>query len=257
MSTPQDVFDRILNVLLIPDCEMMMLALDCLYSLSLFGREVAERIAQMSGLVEILVWFLFFKVESLSSKSLGRIKLYFIGDSSSLAQYLAEIQAKAAAPTGGRSPTVVGSGMTTRGVVVGGKITGGSPLAVTNQRSAVSRANSPLATNQIAAVSRSVASTSTQQRVGQALSSVVTTRLLAVSQAKGGEKSIGSNGREQLGGLHSILKQKPDTGTSKLSIKEEQASHWSVSIFITCLKGLELWSIKLSISNSVYKVIHF
>ena len=210
---------------------MTMIALDCLYNLSLFGREVAERVAQMSGLVEILVWFLFFKVESLSSKSLGRIKLYFIGDSSSLAQYLVEIQAKAAAPAGVRSPpTVVGSGVTTRGVIVGGKITGGSPLAVTNQRSAVSRANSPLATNQIAAVSRSVASTSTQQRVGQALSSVVTTRLLAVSQVKGGEKSIGSNSREQLSGLHSILRQNPDTGGSKLSIKEEQASHWSVSL---------------------------
>ena len=225
LSTPPEVFSRILDILLVPDCELTMIALDSLYSLSLFGREIAERIAVVRGLIKILVWLLFFRVESLSPQNLGRIKLYFIGDSSSLAQYLADIQAKpstTASSTAHSTPSTIGSNLARGGV--GGKIVTAS-LLTTNQirsRPILPRATSPLATNQIA--SRSPSATVTPQQLAKSVGT--TSPLLALSQAlaKGAGKLIAQSG--QSGGLYSILSR------SQPSPKEDLAMQWYMYTYI-------------------------
>ena len=153
LATPLEVYHRLLHPLLLPDCELTMITLDSLYSLTLHRPEVAQRVGVIHGLVDILVWLLAFRVESLPPRSLAQMKLFFIGDSASLAQYLADIQAK--------SRQVVSGGVATPTSGVGGAATGGrgvvaSPL-VTNQihsHSVAGRAGSPLSTNQITARSQ-------------------------------------------------------------------------------------------------------
>ncbi|CAI8023976.1 hypothetical protein GBAR_LOCUS13977 [Geodia barretti] len=126
-----------------------MITLDSLYFLTNHHREVAQRVAIVCGLVDVLVWLLSFRIETLPSSSLAQMKLFFIGDSASLAQYLADIQAK---PKQVQSLTLPVSGgvvsVGTRGVVA-------SPLATNQIRSVTAtRTGSPLLTNQIVARSQ-------------------------------------------------------------------------------------------------------
>ena len=226
LSTPPEIFHRILDILLIPDCELSMVALDALYNLSLFGREVAELIAGVRGLVEVLLRFLFFRVENLTPEALSRIKLYFIGDSSSLAQYLADIQAKSLASSTASSATSTATivGANTARVGVPGRTVTASVL--TNQihsKVLPSRVSSPLATNQILSRSLALSQQSAKSASGAA------TPLLVLSQAlaKGGVAR--SKGQDQLSSLYSILSHQSQTG-SQSSAKEELAIQWSVSL---------------------------
>ena len=152
----------------------------------------------MRGLVDVLVWLLSFRVESLPPSSLAKMKLYFIGDSASLAQYLADIQAKSK-PT---APTSGVVSMTTRGVVA-------SPLATNQIRSvtATTRAGSPLLTNQIAARS--------QGNSPSVQTTVKGVRTVAVG-----------------GSLYSILGNRNQTNNNP---SEEFAIEWSVNTYIHCL----------------------
>lgn len=178
---------------------MIIIALDSLYSLSLFAREIAEHISSVRGLITALVKLLSFRIESLPSDSLARIKLYFVGDSASLAQYLTDIQTKSKAPpmmssTSVTPPTVVGGGAYSTG---GAKGVVASPL-VTNQIHSkpivLTRAISPLMTNQIASKGHVM-------------------------------MSSGKSQNNTISGLHSILSGQSQTG-SKNTPKEEFAIEW-------------------------------
>ena len=228
LSTPPQVFHRILEILLLPDCEMIMTALDALYSLSLFGCEVARCIAAVRGLLETLVRLLGFRVEDLPPGSLSRVKLYFIGDSSSLAQYLADIQAKSgsATPTSttiaSSTQTVVGSSfnVTKAGTIMKGVVA--SPLATNQIRSKPTiapRVNSPLTTVQV--VSRSTATSTTPQPT-----SVDTFSSLA-SPGQSMGKAAGRVVTSNASGLFSILSTQPQT-RSQCSPTEEFAIEWLV-----------------------------
>ena len=193
LSSPHEVYNRLLNTLILPDCELTMITLDSLYSLTLSGRELAHMIGRVRGLVDVLVWLLSFRIESLPPGSLAGMKLFFIGDSASLAQYLVDIQAKSS-QSGVTPPTSVGGGG--RGVVV-------SPLATNQIRSRsglAARAGSPLSTNQIAAKPQ-----------GGPLSSQLQMRVSG--------KTVGSS-------LYSILGNRTQTG----SPSEEFAIEWYGSL---------------------------
>ena len=149
LTTPLEVYRRLLHPLLLPDAELVMITLDSLYFLTHHHREVAQRVAIVCGLVDVLIWLLSFRIETLPPSSLAQMKLFFIGDSASLAQYLADIQTKSKQVQSLTLPVsggVVSVG--TRGVVA-------SPLATNQIRSATAtRAGSPLLTNQIVARSQ-------------------------------------------------------------------------------------------------------
>ena len=238
LSTPSEVYRRMLNILLLPDCELTMIVLDTLYSLSQLGREVAEVIASVRGLIDVLVWLLSFRVENLPTESLARIKLYFIGDSSSLAQYLAEIQGK---PTTSSSPTtttsttsspnVAGSGLNvTGGTTLTGKGGVASPLTTNQIRSRpmiLTRASSPLTTNQI--VSRGAQSVS------------ITSQSLI--------KGIGKLAMLGSGSLHSILSALSQTN-SRNKPNEEFAIEWLVTVLSHPLPLLSFPSLSLPFNPS-------
>ena len=187
LTTPLEVYRRLLHPLLLPDAELVMITLDSLYFLTNHHREVAQRVAIVCGLVDVLVWLLSFRIETLPSSSLAQMKLFFIGDSASLAQYLADIQAK---PKQVQSLTLPVSG----GVVsVGMRGVVASPLATNQIRSVTAtRTGSPLLTNQIVARSQgnspAAGVKTVVTTVGSSLYSILGNRALTLTNNNPGEE---------------------------------------------------------------------
>lgn len=94
LSLPPAVYTKLFYSLLLPDPELIMIALDSLYYLTLTARDIAHTIGAIHGLIDVLVYLLSFRIESLPQQSLAGIKLFFIGDSASLTNYLADLQTK-------------------------------------------------------------------------------------------------------------------------------------------------------------------
>lgn len=55
LTIPPEVYQHMLRLLLIPDCELMLASLETLYTLSMYSADVAERIAGVSGCVTMMV----------------------------------------------------------------------------------------------------------------------------------------------------------------------------------------------------------
>ena len=73
--TPMEVYHRIFNMLILPDCELVVASLEALYNLSFYGADIAESIVQVNNSIEILVHLLTLKVESFGAEVLERTML--------------------------------------------------------------------------------------------------------------------------------------------------------------------------------------
>ena len=73
--TPTEVYHRMFCMLILPDCELVIAALEALYNLSFYGADIAESIVQVNNSIEVLVHLLTLKVESFGEEVLEQTML--------------------------------------------------------------------------------------------------------------------------------------------------------------------------------------
>lgn len=74
-ETPQEVYNRLFELLLLSDVHLVLTTIDTLYNLSFYGGEIASNIAAVDKCFEILIDLLGLKIESFGSDALARVKV--------------------------------------------------------------------------------------------------------------------------------------------------------------------------------------
>lgn len=74
-ETPHKVYQRIFQLLLLPDCVLLLTILNTLYNLSFLGEQIATEILTVDNSLSILVSLLTLQVESFGDAALARVKL--------------------------------------------------------------------------------------------------------------------------------------------------------------------------------------
>ena len=77
-ETPPAVYRQMFQVLLLPDCELVISSLDALYNLSFYGSDIAEDILDVANALEILTCLLTLRVESFGMDELAKIDLFLL-----------------------------------------------------------------------------------------------------------------------------------------------------------------------------------
>ena len=74
-GTPHEVYRRLFELLLLPDCFLLLTTLNTVYNLSLLGREIAAKLLAVDRAISILLSLLTLRVESFGDKALKQLKL--------------------------------------------------------------------------------------------------------------------------------------------------------------------------------------
>lgn len=76
-TTPREIYQRMVDLLLVADCQLILMSLDSLYNLSFFGREIGAAILTARHCVEILLFLLKFNADQLSAAAIEGVVLVF------------------------------------------------------------------------------------------------------------------------------------------------------------------------------------
>ena len=74
-GTPHNVYRRIFELLLLPDCFILLTALDTLYNLTVLGDQISDKIVSIDRSISTLLNLLTLRVESFGEKALACVKL--------------------------------------------------------------------------------------------------------------------------------------------------------------------------------------
>lgn len=76
--TPPDVYQRMVQLLLVLDCQLIVTSLDTLYNLSFYGEHVARAILEVTHSVETLVHLLTVTIEDLGTSAVEGLSLVHV-----------------------------------------------------------------------------------------------------------------------------------------------------------------------------------
>ena len=76
--TPPDVYQRMVQLLLVLDCQLILTSLDALYNLSFYGEQVARAILDVAHSVETLVHLLTVTVEDMGASAVEGLSLVHV-----------------------------------------------------------------------------------------------------------------------------------------------------------------------------------
>ena len=74
-TTPCEIYQRMVDLLLVADCQLILMSLDSLYNLSFFGRKIGAAILTARHCVEILLFLLKFNADQLSAAAIEGLVL--------------------------------------------------------------------------------------------------------------------------------------------------------------------------------------
>ena len=74
-ETPHEIYRRLYELLLLPDCFLLLTTLNTMYNLSLLGHEITANLLALDRSLSILLSLLTLRVESFGNKALKQVKL--------------------------------------------------------------------------------------------------------------------------------------------------------------------------------------
>ena len=74
-GTPHEIYRRLYELLLLPDCFLLLTTLNTIYNLSLLGHEITTNLLTVDSSLSILLSLLTLRVESFGDKALKQVKL--------------------------------------------------------------------------------------------------------------------------------------------------------------------------------------
>ena len=74
-GTPHEIYRRLYELLLLPDCFLLLTTLNTIYNLSLLGQEITTNLLAVERSLSILLSLLTLRVESFGDKALKQVKL--------------------------------------------------------------------------------------------------------------------------------------------------------------------------------------
>ena len=74
-TTPTEIYEKMFQMLLVADFELVIASLEALYNLSFYGGDISESMVAVSRSVEVLMYLLTVQAESFGDDALARIKL--------------------------------------------------------------------------------------------------------------------------------------------------------------------------------------
>ena len=141
-TTPREIYQRMVDLLLVADCQLVLMSLDSLYNLSFLGREIGAAILTTRHCVEVLLFLLKFNVDQLPAAAIEGVVLVFPNGKTEVPTLSTKVdQKKAVEPV----PRPLSSSSPSTPQLAGGtplRHTKPSPLNLLTDRSAISQLSS-------------------------------------------------------------------------------------------------------------------